>query len=267
MKTTELIFLSITGFFYLLSLIVNLLSTEEKVSSSRDWFFWFGVLSHLWTIAIRWELVKHPPVMGTYEATLAGTFVSVCVLAIFKKYYPEFRRAYITFLVVILLLLLYGINFVKGYLPLTISEQGAWILLHATTAWLALGFYILALVLAINILLSKGKQNRENFVLLDELMFFALYIGFIFLTIMMVIGAYYSFVLFGMWWRWDPIESVALISWLVSTLVIHIRLFYKWRGRNFAYLVLVAFMFVFILYKGIPLLPRHMTYHNFDLEL
>jgi ABC-type transport system involved in cytochrome c biogenesis permease subunit len=84
---------------------------------------------------------------------------------------------------------------------------------------------------------------------------------------MFSLGCYYSSILYGTWWQWDPAESTSLITWLSVALYIHMRLFYNWKGRRAAWLFVAAFVTVLFSYWGLIYLPTGSTFHVFDLEL
>ncbi|HEY4716494.1 MAG TPA: cytochrome c biogenesis protein CcsA [bacterium] len=296
MNKAELIFFYLATGFYSLAFIMKLFHGFDKSNLynvfKRDWLLIFGFVFHLFTIILRWEFSGHLPVMGTYESALSGSLVTAFLIILFKRKYPEILIVHQIGLLLIITLMFYGFLFPAEYIPLTISEQSVWIDVHAFFAWVALGNYVIAFGCAAGVIFpgtdmndrinhKQGLMNQPpaNIGTLhtsfrrggvtrpiqDEIMFYSLCVGFFFQTLMMATGIYYNFILFGHWWRWDPIETVALISWLVSGLVIHAKLFYGWKERRFAILVIVSFLFIIILYKVFPFLPRAVTFHNFDL--
>lgn len=264
MKTIELILFILTLLFYSASAFVNLLYPDFIKILRRDWFLFFGWMFHAWTVLVRWDSVGHPPFMGTYESTLAGSLILISSGILFRQFFSKSSLYLIFVTLFTAILLIYSLFFFIGYLPLTISEQGLIVELHILSAWVAFAFYSLSFVSSL--LMFMKRENITSIALQDEFSFYLLCSGFAFLTLMMSLGSYYSFVLFGRWWRWDPIETIALISWLTSGLVIHTKLFYKWEGRRFAVLVMISFLFIIILYKVFPFVPRALTYHNFDLR-
>lgn len=272
MNIAEIVFFYLTVTFYLLSIIFRLFIRVEKnvmnaPSASipgllSNWCMYAGFLSHIFTFILRWDFSGHFPIMGTYETTLSGTMVTSAFIILFSRRYPEVMSIFIAGLVLVIFLMIYALLFPTHYIPLTISEQGAWVKIHGVFAWLSFGSYVIASGGAAGILLPGEETNKK---LLDEIIFYAFCSGFFFQTLMMATGSYYSFILFGKWWRWDPIESISLVCWLLSALVIHTRLFYNWREKRFAVLVCVAFIFIIFFYKVFPFLPKSATFHNFDI--
>ncbi len=281
MHKAEIIFFGATIFLYLLWLSIMLFlritsKLQLRLSEARiflNYTLYSGFLCHLFTIVLRWDFSGHPPIMGTYESALAGSWITVLLTIIFPRKFSEFDIVQASALFLSIILMLYGLLFPTAYIPLTISEQSLWVDFHALSAWLAYGSYVISFCSAIVLLFQKNIQNTAssgksglNALIMNDVMFYTLCLGFFFQTLMMVTGSYYNFILFGRWWRWDPIESIALISWVVSALVIHVRLFYNWSGKGLATLVIVAFSLVIILHKIFPFIPRHLTFHNFDIK-
>ncbi len=294
MHKAEIIFFGISIVLYSLWLFLRLFRNIKKAMSTPgeqpaeitlkeifvNYLLYSGFLCHLFAIIIRWEFSGHPPIMGTYESALAGSWTTVSLLILFRRKYPELMGVQITVMFLSIALMLYGLLFPTAYIPLTISEQSLWVDFHALFAWLAYGNYVIACACALGILLhippfckgGKGDQTHTNIgrstesSLQNDIMFYTLCLGFFFQTLMMATGSYYNFILFGLWWRWDPIESIALICWIVSALVIHTRLFYNWSGKRLATIVIVAFSFIVLMHKIFPFIPRHLTFHNFDIE-
>lgn len=257
MNISEKLSLIFTLIFYLLS-ILPVWSLKKPIAV----FFKFGIIAHLFTIVFRVEFSLHLPIMGTYETTLAGSFIITLLAYFLEKKLPELYKSRIIVIALVMLLLLYGTFFPSDYIPTTISEQGILVHLHVLFAWLAFGFFILAGA-------TSGwtifKRNLNEFI--DEFLFFLVISGYMFFSMMMVLGIYYNFVLTGRWWRWDPIESAGLIIWLFLSAGIHLKLFYNWSVRRFAKFILASFFVILLLYKSFPFVPRSATFHNFDIIL
>ena len=256
----------------------------------------FGIVAalvfHLASAAIRWAGVGHPPIFGTYEATLAASwFLALFVALSFRSIHGHFRLLVLTAVPVALLLLLYGLAFFRtDAIPLTISERSLWVDVHALFSWLAFAPFCLAFCLSGYLLWSganraasarpsplrappapgpgPGPEKRERHLdVIDELSFRYITFGFLNHSIMFALGSYYSSILFGTWWRWDPAFSLSLIAWLLIGLYIHLRLFYNWNRQRAARLYLAIFAVICVSYWGLVYLPAGSTFHVFDLDV
>ncbi len=228
-----------------------------------------ALVLHLASAAIRWAGIGHPPVFGTYEATLAASwFLALFVALSFASLHRQFRLLALTAVPIVLLLLAYGVAlFDTRRIPLTISERSLWVEFHALFSWLAFAPFTLAGCLSAYTLSSAPRESRGAAEIIDELAFRYVTMGFVSHSLMFALGSYYSSILFGNWWRWDPAFSLSLLAWLLVGLHIHLRLFYQWSGRRAARSYLVVFALIAFSYWGLIYLPAGRTFHVFDLDL
>ena len=234
-----------------------------------------ALVFQLASVVIRWIGVGHPPVFGTYEATLAASWFLLLFVAIsFGSVHRHFRLLVLTCVPMALLLLLYGLVFFNTQrIPLTISEQSWWVDFHALFSWLAFAPFTLAFCLsgvylwstrsgrALASPLARGPQLE----IIDELAFRYISFGFVSHSVMFALGSYYSSILFGDWWQWDPVFSISLLAWLLVGLYIHMRIFYNWGGGRAARLYVGIFAVIIVSYWGLIYLPAGQTFHVFDL--
>ncbi len=270
-------------FFYLVSVVAGGIFSRSGLAAS---LLSAGLVLHAASTGIRWYGIGHPPVFGTYEAALAGSWFMLLYTAFsYRSIHGHFRALSLTTIPIAISLLLYGLTFNTERMPLTISERSLWVDFHALFSWLAFGSYTAAACLA-GVYLWKTRVGRwalevgsqksgevvhselrtPNSELLDDLIFRYINWGFINHTIMFALGSYYSSILFGVWWQWDLVNSTSLITWLSYGLAIHMRLFYGWRGKRGANLAIVCFMTAIISYWGLIYFPPGSTYHVFDIE-
>lgn len=247
---------------------------------------------HLASAVIRWVGAGHPPIFGTYEATLAASwFLLLFVAFSFRSVHRQFRLLVLTSVPVALLLLVYGfVFFGTERIPLTISERSLWVDFHALFSWLAFAPFTLAFCLSGYCLWSAESKRagapigpaeqrvpeeegqRPNSPnpqpgVADELAFRYIAFGFFNHSVMFALGSYYSSNLFGTWWRWDPVFSLSTMAWLLAGIYIHLRLFYNWNGRRAARLYMFVFAMIALSYWGLVYLPAEGTFHVFDLDV
>ena len=233
-----------------------------------------GLALHLASAAIRWVGTGHPPVFGTFEATLAASwFLMLFVALAFGSVHRQFRLLVLTAVPIALLLLAYGVTFFDtSRIPLTISERSLWVEFHALFSWLAFAPFTLAFCLSGSYLWSTRSRRAAapppaHADILDELAFRYITLGFVAHSVMFALGSYYSSILFGTWWRWDPAFSLSLVAWLLVGLYIHLRLFYHWNSKRAARSHLLIFAVIGFSYWGLIYLPAGRTFHVFDLDL
>ena len=272
MSTHEKIFLIITCILY----VSVIIAYGRRKTRSKAVFILLPIalVTHLISVAIRWIQAGHPPVFGTYEATLAASWFLLLTAFLAVKRHREAVLLIPLTAFFALLHVAYGLTFNVEHIPLTISEQSIWVDLHALAAWLAYGELSISFLLASLLLLQRAEwfpksgffEHSLSMEILDELVFKYLVLGFLFHTAMFALGSYYSSILFGKWWTWDPVDSLFLLSWFIFAIIIHLRLFYGWKGERMAKLVLIGMAALLISYWSLVYIPWA-TYHIFDIDL
>lgn len=213
-------------------------------------------------IALRWFNTGHPPILGTFEETLAaGWFLTLFSLILDRK--KGLAHLTIPFAS---LTLLYGLIFSIEERPLIISEQSLWVYFHALFAWIAYGFYTISFAASIIILLKKQRNSAAfAYSLSGRFLYNNVLYGLIAQTIMFILGSYYSSRLHGSWWVWDPVEYLFIVSWFMYAIALHGRFFYAWKEDKIASWTVTAFVATMLLYWGLIYFPW-ITYHIFDPE-
>nr|YP_009863104.1 putative cytochrome-c synthesis associated protein [Anthoceros agrestis]QKD76559.1 putative cytochrome-c synthesis associated protein [Anthoceros agrestis] len=76
-------------------------------------------------------------------------------------------------------------------------------------------------------------------------------LGSLFLTIGILSGAVWVNEAWGSYWSWDPKETWALITWLLSAIHIHIRMIRGWQGEKPAIIASSGSSIVWFRYLGV----------------
>jgi cytochrome c-type biogenesis protein CcsB len=101
----------------------------------------------------------------------------------------------------------------------------------------------------------EEKLGLSNIaLLLDNLSYRILGIGFPFLTIGILSGAVWANEAWGSYWSWDPKETWALLTWLIFAIYLHTRLSKGWEGKKPAIIAAFGFVIVWICYLGVNLI-------------
>jgi ABC-type transport system involved in cytochrome c biogenesis permease subunit len=148
--------------------------------------------------------------------------------------------------------------------PLTISEQSGWVDLHVGFAWAAFVALLWAGTIAATLLARRSEQasdHAEASAVVARLVL----VGYTLLTAMILAGAWYLFVLFGVFWRWEIVGTSALIAWLGYSIAIHGWLMHGWRGARFFGIVAAMLVPLLVLFWVWSVFPG--TYHFFDIPL
>lgn len=95
------------------------------------------------------------------------------------------------------------------------------------------------------------SARTPSLVLMDDLMYKAIAVGFAFFTIATVLGAFWAAEAWGGYWSWDPKETWALIVWLNYAAWLHMRLMKGLRGTASAWWALVGLLVTTFAFLGV----------------
>lgn len=130
----------------------------------------------------------------------------------------------------------------------------------AESGWFALSPYwmlyfgVAVLLVSSIVALRKPLAKRlPDAALLDDWMYKAIAMGFVFFTIATVLGALWAAEAWGGYWSWDPKETWALIVWLNYAAWLHMRLIKGLRGALLAWWALIGLAVTTFAFLGVNL--------------
>lgn len=140
--------------------------------------------------------------------------------------------------------------------PLMPALKSYWLIAHVITCFLGYAGFAVSAALSVMYLVTGQEKNpkSERALLLDELIYQTVVVGFILLTAGIVTGSIWANSAWGTYWQWDPKETWSLITWLVYAAMLHSRYMRGWRGRRLAWFSLIGFGCVLFTYFGVNLL-------------
>lgn len=239
----------------------------RSVRIREEWLAWFlraavglGVLG----LIVRTIGSGHLPIFGTLENTWTCATV-VMIAAVAGQARGGIVGSRWTLLPpAALVIALWGLKSRFESVPLTISEQSTWVDLHVLLAWVAFVVLLWASLISANQLVRHGRDHDYEAEAQSAVTRLVM-VGYVFLTAMIAAGAWYLFVLFGTFWRWEVVGVSALVCWVGYSMVIHAWLMQGWRGRRFFIAVLAVAVPLLLLYWVWSIFPG--TYHFFDIPL
>lgn len=213
--------------------------------------------------AMRWFAAGHPPMFGTYENTVtAALALAVTALAVdLRTRGGRIADAGRAVAVWVPVQIAYGAFFSTAAYPLTISERSLLVDVHVGFAWAAYALVALGSMVALGVVLP-GRGGDDD---ADAAVVRTAGLGFLMLTVMMAVGAVYSWMLTADWYPWEMVGTLTAAAWLGYAAVLHARIMFGWRGRRLAWAMLavlpvtVAAFWVWSIYAG--------TYHHFDIAV
>ena len=122
---------------------------------------------------------------------------------------------------------------------------------YLSTYW-ALYFGTGLVIVGLILLARKSLAQRlPDFAVLEDIMYKAIAIGFVFFTIATILGAFWAADAWGKYWSWDPKETWALIVWLNYAAWLHLRLMAGMRGTRSAMWALVGLLITGFAFLGV----------------
>ena len=122
---------------------------------------------------------------------------------------------------------------------------------YLSTYW-AMYFGTGLLIVGFILLWRKPVATRlPDFAVLDDIMYKAIAVGFVFFTIATILGAFWAADAWGKYWSWDPKETWALIVWLNYAAWLHLRLMAGMRGTRSALWALVGLLITGFAFLGV----------------
>lgn len=265
---------SITTLFYLIASIlylVAMIGKHQRAGQIGRWVLLTGVVLHATCFGVSHSIAGGTPVTSLHESL---SFFAWCLVLLFLLLDLRFRLSVMGAFAVPLA---FGLMVASALSPHVVVQLNpvlkSWLFpVHITFAFLgnaafALSFGAGVMYLIQNRMLKSKRFTRIYQVLpsldtLDKVNYTCLSIGFPLMTLGIISGAFWANTAWGSYWRWDPKETWALITWFLYAALLHGRLTIGWRGRKAAIFSIVAFMFLLFTFLGVNLLLD--GYHTFE---
>lgn len=236
--------------FYLVAMIANIggvLFKKETLERRSFIFVWTGLALHSLAILYWWSICGHGPYMAPSEVLSSDAWCVVAVYLVFRRFYPLIRPTSIVVLPAAFLLIALSNIYNPGIRTLPPSFGTIWLVIHILLYKLSLATLVVALAFSI-FYLRKARANHALWLdKLPELERIDLYayrfagFGFIFWGISVLAGSIWAYQSWGRFWGWDPVETWALICWLVFGTYLHLRRFFGVKGRTASWLFMLCF--------------------------
>ncbi|WP_066311302.1 cytochrome c biogenesis protein [Aquimarina aggregata] len=194
-------------------------------------FFLVGVfVLHAFGIALRWYISGHAPWSNGYEASIFIAWIGMLAGFGFSKN-SSFTPAAASILAICLLGIAHGSLMNPEITNLVPVLKSYWLLIHVAVITASYGFLALGSLLSLITLLLMciytltNKQETDNTIQkLTNTNQLTSTIGLYMLTIGTFLGGIWANESWGRYWGWDPKETWALISIIIYSFVLHIRI-------------------------------------------
>ena len=149
---------------------------------------------------------------------------------------------------------------IKELMP---ALRSVWFGFHIGSAAIAYSAFIIAGGASLRYLLLARKNAPDNAVKLNQMDYLSyrlIALGFLFLTITILVGAIWAEQAWSSFWTWDPKEVWALITWIVYAVYLHLHLRKK-NQKMLAWFAIIAVPVVLFTFVGVnSLMPGMHSY-------
>lgn len=267
MTESSVMWLRVAAALYAFGLVdAGLLLTRGRDSFFRIAFAAFGLggLFQLVSIVEQGIAGRQFPVGDIFQTiSLCGFLITASFLFVYWRYRTASLSVFIFPLVFVLALVAsLSQSFPKWSSP---AVRNAWLIAHIVFILLGYAAVLFTAVAAVAYLFQEQELKRKkprSFRLklpplgtLDDLISSSLSLGFVCITIGIVVGSVWACVEFGTRWIADPRIGISFVTWAIYLALIFFRTSAGWRGRKAALLAIAALfcsVITWVTHGGIP---------------
>ena len=253
-----LFFIAAAGYFASMILYFCFIGLKKELPGRiASWFQAGGLAAHTASLVLRGIQAGRVPMTNVYEfSTCFAWALSLVSLIFIFRYRFTVIGAFAA--PVILLVMAYASVQKQEIEQLRTVLDSGWLVFHVSTAILAYGAFGVSFVLGL-IFLMRGKIRTESFLdrhipekdKLDQIEYRSVSLGMLFLTVTIILGAFWAKRAWGSYWSWDPKETWSLVTWIVYAVYLHLRITRKWSGKAAAVFAVAGFLCVIFTYVGV----------------
>jgi len=256
---TSAVLYGVSALHYLLYLLFR----KEKLAVVGLYSARFGFLTNLIGVIL---LVLKGGAVALFTPKGAFLIFALTLVTIFL-YFSTKHRLYLTgaFLMPWATLFTLLSAFTSGT-PKVELPVGVVGVIHIVSAFLGYSAFMFAALLSVIYLIFERHLKKKKFSVfffklpsltkLESVIYHAITVGFVFITISMFVGAVWSEKLFGSYWSWHPKQVATLITWFTYAAIIHLYLYGNWKGKKICYLSILGFSIILLNFLGVNLLSK-----------
>lgn len=235
---------------YVVATLLNacgIIFVKDMAERRSIWPALAGLLVQSCAIGYWWRVVGHGPYMAPSEVLASDAWIAIVLYLIFRRLYPRVKPASIVVYPMTFLMLALALFYNPGIRTLPTTFRSIWLIIHIGLYKVALATLLIALAFSV-FYLAKTRSSASWTQRLPELPVIDAYsyrfagFGFIFWTIGMLAGSIWAYQSWGRFWGWDPVETWALITWILFGIYLHLRRFFRLSGGRAAWFFAVCFV-------------------------
>ena len=213
--------------------------------------FGLGAMLQLVSIVEQGLAEQRFPANDVFQTlSLCAWLVTVAFLAIYARYRNEVESlSIIIFPMVFLMTLAAGLGSPVGPWS-SATARSAWLIAHIVAILIGYAALLFACGAAVLYLLQERRLKSKHLPaasrvlpplgVLDEMILKSLSVGFVFITVGVVIAVIWAFVEQGTRWIGESSVTISFITWGIYMALVFLRISAGWRGRKAAVMSLVA---------------------------
>ena len=222
----------------------------EKVKKTAWAVFLLGFLAHLVYFVWRGLVAQRLPLASQFEFA-CGFALCIPVVLLVARTRVDADWIATAGMAATALLMGYAATQRMEITELMPALRSFWFNFHIGAAALSYSAFLVAGVVALRYVLQHRKGESADSLRmkqLEQLSYRLVALGFLLLTVVIVIGAVWAEAAWSAYWTWDPKEVWALITWIIYTVYLHLRLRRQKRDLWLSWYVILAipaFLFTF----------------------
>jgi ABC-type uncharacterized transport system permease subunit len=208
-----------------------------------------GAVFHFVAVVEEGLLTGHFPANTVYETISLWALLMALVYLFAHWRYRLETLSVVLFPLIFMMTLISGLGRPVGSWT-SETVRNVWLIIHVVLVLLGYAAFLLTAVGALAYLFQERELKRKRpqafyyrlppLGTLDELISRSMGVGFVLITISIVVAATWAFVEVGTRWIRDPKIAISLATWGIYLVMVFLRVSAGWRGRKAAVMALTA---------------------------
>jgi len=252
------IYLTMTAF-----LLAAILLRDKKRQALGHGFWFAGFVAAIVSLVYRGIHTGHPPMQNLFEFFLCMA-ASLWPLSLLSKKQTGLDTSFQDALLGLLILIPAGFVFCEEPRSLPPALQSPLFIPHVGSYVAAYIILARAAFMALPMFSANTLADPTRLRQLDTASRQTAAMGFVLLTLGLLIGSWWGKVCWGHYWQWDPKEMWSLATWFVYAAYFHYRLKNGIRNPHIlAVLLLLGLLFIILTLTWINLSRLFSGMHNY----
>ena len=203
-------------------------------------------------VVVRAVNTGHSPFASMFEFSVVFVWGIVLIAVLFFWKYESYSIHLLCFLAASLLMVYAGTLSMQAQPLVPALQNNLLLTAHVFTAVIAYGAFTIGFIASVLLFIQSGNRfaSLPSADTLEKIGYQSVLIGFPMMTLVIVLGAIWADIAWGVFWSWDPKETASLVTWLIYAGYLHARVLKKWRGRKCAVLLIAGFAAVIFTFFG-----------------